>query len=88
MDSGSSFKCPYCPCVFVTKHDLDLHLKAFGDVSHLRLWRCVYILLVVDGCGAGVDDHGEWHWRDSRFPHPNTVRGCRELLSEAERSGA
>jgi len=24
------YKCPYCPCVFATQHDLDAHLQAFG----------------------------------------------------------
>jgi hypothetical protein len=59
---------------------LDLHLKAFGNVPHLRLSRCVHILLEVDGYDAGVDDHGEWY-RHGRSIHPNTVRACRELLS-------
>jgi hypothetical protein len=81
MDSGSSFCCPFCSCVFSCQLDLDLHLKAFGNVDHACLLRCIHILLEVDGCDAGVDDHGEWHWSDSRFPHSNTVRACRKLLS-------
>jgi hypothetical protein len=37
--SGSSvFKCPFCPCVFCSEHDLLLHLKAFGDAPHLLEW--------------------------------------------------
>jgi hypothetical protein len=80
VNSDSSVRCLFCLCVFSSPLDLDFHLKAFGNAPHLRLWRCVHILLEVDGCDAGVDDHGEWHWRDSRCPHPNTVRACRELL--------
>jgi hypothetical protein len=32
-------KCPICSCLFLTKLDLDLHLKAFGTKadSHLSL---------------------------------------------------
>jgi len=81
MVSGSFVRCPFCPCVFVSQSDLDLHLKAFGDVPHIRQWRCVHILLEEGGHDAGVDGHGEWHWRYSRSIHPNTVRACRELLS-------
>lgn len=87
--SGSSIRCSFCHCVFCSQLDLDLHLKAFGSVPHLRLWHCVHILLEIDGCNTGVDDHGEWHWSERDFAHPNTVRACRELLSNlAERSEA
>jgi hypothetical protein len=65
--------------------DLDLHLKAFGNVSHLRLWRCIHVLLEEDCYDAGVDNHGEWY-RRNRSIHPNTVRICRKLVSEHERS--
>ena len=34
----SEFRCEFCPCVFASQVDLDLHLKAFGSVPHLRLW--------------------------------------------------
>ena len=80
MDSGSSFRCPFCQCIFSVQSDLDLHLKVFGAVPHLRLLYCVHILLEEDGFDAGVDSHGEW-FRRSRSIHPNTVRACRELLS-------
>jgi len=86
MDSGSSFRCLFCPCVFSFQSDLDLHLKVFGAVPHLRLWRCVHVLLEVDGFDAGVDEHGEWHWRYNRFYSPNTVRACRDFMLRAERS--
>ncbi len=73
-----SFRCPSCPCVFCSQLDLDLHLKAFGDV-HLDVWRCTHILLEEDGFLAGVDIHGEWHWGDTSVHH-NTVLACRRLL--------
>jgi len=34
----SEFRCGFCPCVFASQVDLDLHLKAFGSVPHFRLW--------------------------------------------------
>lgn len=80
MDSGSSVCCPFCPCLFSSQFDLDLHLKVFGNSNHFRLWRCVHILLEEDGCDAGVDCHGEWYQK-SRDISPNTVRACRDLLS-------
>jgi len=27
-------KCPYCPCFFVNRYDLGIHLKAFGRHPH------------------------------------------------------
>jgi len=78
----NSFKCPYCPCMFFCQSDLDVHLKAFGDASHLRLWRCVHVLLEVDGNEAGVDSHGDWSRRskrDKRFS-PNAVLACRDFV--------
>jgi hypothetical protein len=30
-------KCPICSCLFLTKHDLDLHLKAFGTKANSHL---------------------------------------------------
>lgn len=80
-EASDVFRCRFCPCVFCSQFDLDLHLKAFGDVSHLPLWRCTHILVEVDGFLAGVDSHGEWHWQNSSSVHPSTVRACRELLS-------
>jgi hypothetical protein len=53
------FRCPFCPCVFSSQYDLDLHLKAFGAIPHLDLWRSIHIQLEIDGHNAGVDDHGE-----------------------------
>jgi hypothetical protein len=81
VDSDSFFRCPFCQCVFCSEVDLDLHLKAFGNVPHLRKWHCAHVLLEVDGFDAGVDEHGEWHWSESSYS-PNTVRACRKLLSD------
>ena len=82
-DSGSYFKCPYCSCIFVTKSDLDSHLKAFGDFSHKREFECKHILLEADGYDAGVDNHSDWHWSYKKNSvHANRVRACRKLLSE------
>ena len=37
------YPCPFCPCIFVSKSDLQLHLDAFGSnaVLHGRKFRCV-----------------------------------------------
>ena len=35
----SDFQCPFCPCVFSCKTDLDLHLKTFGNKSHFKAWK-------------------------------------------------
>lgn len=75
----SEFRCSFCPCVFSSQVDLDLHLKAFDSVPHLRLWRCSHILLEVDGFESGVDDHDEWHWSGSGSINPNEVRVCKAL---------
>lgn len=77
------FRCSFCLCRFFTNVDLDLHLKAFGDGPHFRLWRCRHILLEEDGFNAGVDNHGDWYRGHS--VSPNMVRVCRDLL-RAERS--
>lgn len=82
VDSVSVFRCPFCPCWFCSQSDLDGHLKRFGNVPHLRLWECVHILFEVDGHNAGVDDHGEWSWRDVRSYDPSTVQDCRKLLKD------
>ncbi len=74
------FRCRFCPCVFCSQSDLNSHLKVFGDVSHLDIWRCTHVLLEDDGFLAGVDSHGEWHWHDVSY-HSNTVRVCRKLLA-------
>lgn len=76
------FKCRWCPCVFSSQLDLDLHLKAFGDnISHFGARRCVLVLLEVE-CeinrgGFSVDD---WHWSARRSLSANTVRACRSRL--------
>lgn len=81
--SSVGFRCPYCPCVFSCESDLDLHLKAFGDVAHRDLWRCVHIVLEADGSIAGVDNHGGWHWSyKRRSVHPSSVRNCRLIIDE------
>lgn len=77
------FPCPFCPCVFSSRSDLDLHLKAFGNFLHLRLWRCVHVLLEVDGSVAGVDNHGGWFHKSKRI-YASTVRACRKLLIECK----
>jgi hypothetical protein len=84
MVSGSSvsFKCPYCPCVFVCQSDLDLHLKRFGDYDHRDLWDCVHIVLEADGHDAGVDEHGDWHFSKRKRVHHSKVRTCRKILDE------
>jgi len=85
MVSGSSvsFKCPYCKCVFCTQHDLDLHLKRFGDCDHLDLWECVHILMNEDGHDAGVDEHGDWHWRyKGKGVSSSKIRKCRRIIAE------
>lgn len=84
MCSGSSvvFKCPFCPCEFCCESDLELHLKTFGEIPHFRLWFCVHVLLEKDGSVAGVDAHGDWHWRSRRYIRSSTVRSCRKTLSE------
>jgi len=76
------FRCPFCPCVFSSQHDLDLHLKAFDAVPHLRLWRCIHILLEEDGSDASVDERSDWHWSNVRSIHPNTVRACRDFVAK------
>lgn len=85
MVSGSSvsFKCPYCPCVFVCQSDLDLHLKRFGDYDHRDLWDCVHIILEANGAIAGVDNHGDWHWsyKQKRVSR-SVIRKCRKILDE------
>lgn len=83
MVSGSYIRCPFCPCVFVSQSDLDLHLETFGNYEHTELWRCVHIVSEADGYDAGVDGHGDWYSQSrSRYVSPNTVRRCRKLLRE------
>lgn len=74
------FRCRFCPCVFCSQADLDLHLRAFGDNSHIRAWRCIRILASVTGYESGVDDHAEGNYGRIPFYHLNTVRACREFL--------
>jgi hypothetical protein len=67
LSSGSSFCCSFCPCVFSSQVDLDLHLKAFGSVSHLRLWRSVHFHLEVgvdnrDGYEFSLDNRKARYW--------------------------
>lgn len=31
------FRCPFCSCVFLTKADLERHMKAFGTVREQHL---------------------------------------------------
>lgn len=85
----SLFKCPFCPCVFASRSDLDLHVKAFGDAHHLQRWRCVHVLLEVEGNEAEVDGHEDWSRRDKRDKRfsPNAVKACRVLV-RTERSKA
>lgn len=84
-DSGSSvlIQCSYCPCMFCSQHDLDLHLEAFGSYNHKDLWFCVHVVLDVDGSIAGVDGHGGWHWSNRRKRvHHSTIRKCRLIIAE------
>ena len=74
----SEFRCPFCPCVFCTQVDLDLHLKAFGNVPHLRLWQCVHVLAEVDGSYDESYTRRDWSWQDKRYS-PNRVRMCQEF---------
>jgi len=30
-------KCPYCPCIFFNKKDLDTHIKHFGNNPTLHI---------------------------------------------------
>lgn len=43
-NSEVSFKCPFCPCVFSTAVDLNLHLERFGrdEVSHYDIFCSVH----------------------------------------------
>ena len=85
MDSDSStfFKCPYCPCMFSSQQDLDLHLKRFGNYAHRDLWYCVHVVLEADSYNTGVDSHGSWHWGNRRRSvRPNIVRKCRLIVNE------
>jgi len=43
-NSEVSFKCPFCPCVFSTAVDLNLHLGVFGrdEVSHRDIFCSVH----------------------------------------------
>ena len=42
--SNVSFKCPFCPCVFSTVSDLNLHLERFGhdEVIHYDVFCSVH----------------------------------------------
>lgn len=33
------YKCKHCPCCFLTKEDLEAHLRVFGDRPHLNVWK-------------------------------------------------
>jgi hypothetical protein len=81
-DSSIFFKCPYCPCIFVSQHDLDLHLKAFGDYAHRDLWYSVHVVLEADEHNVFVDEHGSWHWSRRKSVHHSRVRKCRRILEE------
>jgi hypothetical protein len=66
------FRCLFCPCVFSSQVDLDLHLKAFGAVPHLCLWRGVHFLI----------NHGSvrWHRRYKRYICPSVFQHCVDFL--------
>jgi hypothetical protein len=36
------FKCYWCPCVFCSVSDLELHLRFFGDKDHSESWRVMH----------------------------------------------
>ena len=36
-------KCPFCACEFVTDHDLELHMKAFGNDREEHARRLRYL---------------------------------------------
>lgn len=57
------FKCPFCPCVFSSQVDLDLHLVAFDNIPHLAVWRFAHKQLEIDGHNVGVDDHDGFELR-------------------------
>lgn len=57
-----------------------MHLKAFGNVPHVELWKAVHFLLEVDGANTGVDSHGGWHWSKVPKFYFFKVRACRKLL--------
>lgn len=44
FDEDGFLKCPFCPCMFCTREDLDLHLARFGSnvVLHEREFRRVH----------------------------------------------
>lgn len=71
--SGNSvsleFRCEFCPCVFACQVDLDLHLKAFGSVPHLRSWERTHFEFLrrrVGWCVRG----------DKRNPVFDTITSC------------
>lgn len=74
LNIDTVFRCPFCPCVFSSQVDLDLHLKAFGSVPHLCLFRGVHFLLEVD-----VD--GKWHRWYKRYICRFMFRKCLDFLS-------
>jgi hypothetical protein len=56
---GSDFKCPFCPCIFSSKDDLDRHLLEFGNSSHRDAWRSRHVKVERDGYDAGADNSAE-----------------------------
>ena len=59
MSNGLDFPCPYCPCIFCSESDLNLHLEAFGrnSVLHGRKFRRVHfdVELTLSHKHGGVD---------------------------------
>lgn len=69
------FQCPFCPCVFFSQVDLDLHLKAFGNVPHLCLWCGTHFLIEVGVYG------GKWHRWYKRYICPFVFQKCLDFLN-------
>ena len=85
LSDDGCLQCPFCPCVFASQWDLDLHLKVFGRVEHSRLALCVAILVEVEGHNAGVDDQGTWQRRKSdRLFNSKRIKACRALVEKSK----
>jgi hypothetical protein len=52
----TSFPCRWCPCIFCSVSDLELHLKFFGDKDHSDSWRVMH-------------SKTQHHWKRVRFPN-------------------